>query len=179
MRLIAMLLVVPIIEIALFIQVGGLIGLWATLALVLLSAVAGVTIMRSQGARAGLEIQRSLAEMRDPSRPLAHGAMIIAAGLLLLLPGFFSDALGLLLLIPAVRTMLMAQLARRVRASRVQMHAATMRRDPHRPPYDKGVIDGEFVVADEDDRRPPVDLPLDTDDTGPSRPGRGSGWTRH
>ena len=52
-------------------------------------------------------------------------------------------------------------------------------RDPHRPPSDKGVIDGEFVVADEDDRRPPVDLPLDTDDTGPSRPGRGSGWTRH
>ena len=165
MRLIAMFLVVPIIEIALFIQVGGLIGLWLTLALVLLSAVAGVAIMRSQGARAGMQIQRSLAEMRDPSRPLAHGAMIIAA--------------GLLLLIPAVRTMLMAQLARRVRASRVQMHAATMRRDPHRPPYDKGVIDGEFVVADEDDRRPPVDLPLDTDDTGPSRPGRGSGWTRH
>ncbi|WP_347917603.1 FxsA family protein [Paracoccus marcusii] len=179
MRLIAMFLVVPIIEIALFIQVGGLIGLWPTLALVLLSAVAGVAIMRSQGARAGMQIQRSLAEMRDPSRPLAHGAMIIAAGLLLLLPGFFSDALGLLLLIPAVRTMLMAQLSRRVRASRVQMHAATMRRDPHRPPYDKGVIDGEFVVADEDDRRPPVDLPLDTDDTGPSRPGRGSGWTRH
>ena len=113
MRLIAMFLVVPIIEIALFIQVGGLIGLWPTLALVLLSAVAGVAIMRSQGARAGMQIQRSLAEMRDPSRPLAHGAMIIAAGLLLLLPGFFSDALGLLLLIPAVRTMLMAQLARR------------------------------------------------------------------
>ena len=114
MRLIAMFLVVPIIEIALFIQVGGLIGLWPTLALVLLSAVAGVAIMRSQGARAGMQIQRSLAEMRDPSRPLAHGAMIIAAGLLLLLPGFFSDALGLLLLIPVVRTMLMVQLARRV-----------------------------------------------------------------
>ena len=79
MRLIAMFLVVPIIEIALFIQVGGLIGLWPTLALVLLSAVAGVAIMRSQGARAGMQIQRSLAEMRDPSRPLAHGAMIIAA----------------------------------------------------------------------------------------------------
>ena len=56
----------------------------STLALVLLSAVAGVAIMRSQGARAGMQIQRSLAEMRDPSRPLAHGAMIIAAGLLLL-----------------------------------------------------------------------------------------------
>ncbi|WP_405402243.1 FxsA family protein [Paracoccus sp. Ld10] len=179
MRLIAMFLVVPIIEIALFIQVGGLIGVWSTLALVLLSAMAGVTIMRSQGARAGMQIQHSLDAMRDPSRPLAHGAMIIAAGLLLLLPGFFSDTLGLLLLIPPVRTMLMARVARRLRGSHVRVQTATMRRDPHRPPYDKGVIDGEFIATG-DDRRPPVDLPLeDTDDTGPSRPGRGSGWTRH
>ncbi|TJZ85125.1 FxsA family protein [Paracoccus hibiscisoli] len=177
MRLIAMFLVVPIIEIALFIQVGGLIGLWSTLALVLLSAVAGVALMRSQGAQAGREIQRSLSEMRDPSQPMAHGAMIIAAGLLLVVPGFFSDALGLLLLIPGVRRLLMRRIARRVVAGRAGMHAATMRRDPHRPPYDQGVIDGEYVVAD--DPRAPVDLPPELGDDQPPRRTGGSGWTRH
>lgn len=171
MPLIAMFLLVPIIEIALFIQIGGAIGLWSTLGLVLLSAVAGVALMRSQGARAGVEIQRSLAEMRDPTQPLAHSAMIIAAGILLLIPGFFTDALGLLLLIPGVRSFLMRRIARRVTASR-----PGMRREPHRPPYDRGVIDGEFVVETEPAPRPVVDLPHDTDD---SPPRRGSGWTRH
>lgn len=179
MRLLAMFLVVPIIEIALFIQVGGLIGLWPTLGLVLLSAVAGVSLMRSQGARAGREIQASLNQMRDPSRPLAHSAMIIAAGVLLLVPGFLSDAMGLLLLIPGVRRALMARIAGRVTAA----HGAR-RRDPHRPPYDGGVIDGDYVVSPGPEPRAPVDLPPEIEDGigdgQPPRPGpRGSGWTRH
>ena len=103
--------------------------------------------------------------------------MIIAAGLLLLVPGFFSDALGLLLLLPGVRRLLMRRIARRVVAGRAGMHAATMRRDPHRPPYDQGVIDGEYIVAD--DPRAPVDLPPELGDDQPLRRTGGSGWTRH
>ncbi len=60
-------LIIPIIEIALFIQVGGFIGLWPTLGLVVLTAVIGSTLMRSQGARALSEVQRSMSELRDPS----------------------------------------------------------------------------------------------------------------
>ena len=71
---------VPIVEIALFIQVGGLIGLWPTLAIVVLTALVGTALMRSQGAHALAEIQRSFSEMRDPTRPLAHGVMILIAG---------------------------------------------------------------------------------------------------
>ncbi|WP_411838108.1 FxsA family protein [Paracoccus sp. ME4] len=178
MRLIAMFLVVPIIEIALFIQVGGLIGLWPTLGLVVLSAVLGVSLIRGQGARAGLEVQRSLAEMRDPMRPMADGAMVIVAGLLLLIPGFFSDILGLALLVPGVRRLLMARIARRVTTTR-----GMPRREPHRPPYEAGVIDGDYVVADDGGSpRAPVDLPPELGDVPPPPgrgTGRGSGWTRH
>lgn len=180
MPLFALFLIVPIIEIALFIQVGGLIGLWPTLGIVVLTAVAGTMLMRSQGAHAWLEIQKSFKEMRDPTGALAHGVMILVAGMLLLTPGFFTDTVGLLLLIPGVRNAVMRQVARRVSVTRMTMGAATMRRESHRPPYDDGVIDGDYIVADDDrPARPPVDLPHDIDGEPGAPPPRGSGWTRH
>ncbi|WP_265502305.1 FxsA family protein [Paracoccus beibuensis] len=179
MRLLVLFLAVPIIEIALFIQVGGLIGLWPTLAIVILTAIAGTALMRSQGAHAWAEVQRSFSEMRDPTRPLAHGVMILVAGMLLLTPGFFTDSLGLLLLIPGVRDAVMRQVARHVTVTNVGA-GASMRREAHRPPYADGVIDGEYIVTEEDrTARAPVDLPPELDDDTPRRPGRGSGWTRH
>lgn len=158
-------LAVPLIEITLFIQVGGLIGLWPTLALVLLSAVAGTWLMRREGARALDDLRRSLNDLRDPTGDIAHGAMILLAGALLLTPGFFTDAMGLLLLIRPVRTALMAQIGKRVTMTRFTVGGAPMdgrypdyRPDPHRGPT---VIDAEFHEVD------------------PRTPPRGpSGWTR-
>ncbi|WP_207100741.1 FxsA family protein [Paracoccus shandongensis] len=165
----------PIVEIALFIQVGGLIGVWATLALVVLAALLGMAVIRSQGAHAWIEAQRSLAQLRDPSRPLAHGMMLMVAGALLIVPGFFTDAVGLLLLIRPVRDLVMRQAGRRMRVRSVHMRA---RREAHRPPY-ADVIDADFVVEDTPPRqRPPLDLPEEGPDDRPARPG-GSGWTRH
>ncbi len=94
---------VPLIEIGLFIKVGGLIGLWPTLAIVLLTAIVGSWLVRMQGAGAGRAARSSLNELRDPTEPMAHGAMILLAGALLLTPGFFTDTMGILLLIPPVR----------------------------------------------------------------------------
>ncbi|TBN40447.1 FxsA family protein [Paracoccus subflavus] len=173
----------PIIEIALFIQVGGLIGLWATLGLVVLSAMLGIAVIRSQGVHAWQEAQRSLMQLRDPSRPLAHGMMLMVAGLLLIMPGFLTDSLGLLLLIPPVRDLLMRRAGRRMR---VRTTVATARREAHRPPYAGGVIDADYVVEDDlpRDRPVPPDLPNDDADNGmgdrtvPPRHD-GSGWTRH
>lgn len=167
----------PIIEIALFIQVGGLIGVWAVLGLVVLAAVLGMAVIRSQGKHAWLEAQRSLAQLRDPSRPLAHGMMLMVAGLLLIVPGFFTDIIGLLLLIPPVRDLVMRRAGRRMRVQSVHM----TRRETYRPPYADGVIDADYVVEDEPkagDRRPPLDLPEDIADDQPGRRG-GSGWTRN
>lgn len=81
-------LAVPLIEIALFIQVGGLIGLWPTLGIVILTAILGTWLVRSQGLRALSELQGSFSRLEDPSKPLAHGAMILLSGALLLTPGF-------------------------------------------------------------------------------------------
>ncbi|WP_234854534.1 FxsA family protein [Paracoccus everestensis] len=177
MRMLWLFALLPIVEIALFIQVGGWIGVWATLGLVVLAAVAGVAVIRSQGTQAWIRAQRSLAEMRDPSRPLAHGMMQILAGALLIVPGFFTDFVALLLLIPPVRDLIMRRATRRVRAGTVHM----ARRETHRPPYADGVIDADYVVEDTPparNPRPPLDLPEDLSGDGPSRPGN-SGWTRH
>ena len=103
MPLFLLFLAVPLIEIALFIQVGGWIGLWPTLLIVVLTAIAGTYLVRSQGGQAMNQMRRSFDELRDPTEPLAHGAMILFSGALLLTPGFFTDAVGFALLVPPVR----------------------------------------------------------------------------
>lgn len=146
---------VPLIEIALFIQVGGLIGLWPTLGIVLITAILGTMLVRSQGAQAMANLQSSFGELRDPTEPLAHGAMILFSGALLLTPGFFTDAVGFALLIPGVRRVVFAELRKRVK---VQSFTAGQTHWQNQPRQD-GVIDGEFEV--EEPRNSP------------------SGWTRH
>ena len=75
-------------EIALFIQIGGFLGLFPTLAVVLITAIAGTYLVRAQGLSSSITIQSRFREMNDPSEPLAHGAMILFSGALLLTPGF-------------------------------------------------------------------------------------------
>jgi UPF0716 protein FxsA len=104
--------VVPAIEIGLFVVVGGKLGLLNTLAVVLLVGVAGAALARAEGARVLLEIRDALAAGRMPTRELAEGALVVAAGALLLTPGFFTDILALLLLIPGSRHIAMALLMR-------------------------------------------------------------------
>jgi len=80
MRLLIAFIAVPLIEIGLFIQVGDAIGLWPTLLVVLLTAIAGTALVRSQGAQVLSALQGSFQAMKDPTEPLAHGAMILFAG---------------------------------------------------------------------------------------------------
>ena len=107
---------IPLIEIALFIRVGGAIGLWPTLGIVILTAAAGTWLVRAQGLAALQRLRNSFSEFRDPSEPLAHGAMVLAAGLLLLTPGFFTDGIGFALLVPAVRSAVFRYLSNRIHA---------------------------------------------------------------
>ena len=133
-------LLVPLIEIALFIEIGGAIGLWPTLAIVVLTALLGTWLVREQGLMTLARLQRAFAELDDPTEPLAHGAMILIAGALLLTPGFFTDALGFALLIPSVRQAVFRQLRARVTASGFRAGAgAGAFRD-----RDGDIIDGEF-----------------------------------
>lgn len=187
MRLLLPFVILPIVEIALFIQIGGLIGVLPTIGLVLLSAMLGVTVMRRQGMVAALDVQRAMQEFRDPTRPMAEGAMSMIAGLLLVVPGLFTSALGLLLLVPAVRALTLRWLGRKATLRYGAGAAPGVDFGDIPPRYRRGpgwqedeVIDGEFSV--QDDPPGPVRQGL-TDQTGPGRTppgGRGnSGWTRH
>lgn len=151
-------LLVPIIEIALFIQVGGLIGLWPTLAIVVLTAVAGTALVRTQGRLAMGQLQRTFAELDDPTEPLVHGAMILVAGVLLLTPGFFTDALGFALLIPPVRMAVFQYFRARVSVASFQMGSSTtFSASSGGQPGQDDVIDGEFteVKPKSDPNAPP------------------------
>ena len=105
---------VPIIEIALFIQIGGFLGLLPTLAVVLITAIAGTYLVRAQGLSVLSQLQSRFREMNDPSEPIAHGAMILFSGALLLTPGFFTDFIGFLLLIPNVRATVFQKVRERI-----------------------------------------------------------------
>ncbi len=172
MWLFALFVAVPLIEIGLFIQVGGAIGLWPTLAIVVITAVIGTAMMRAQGAQALRDLQRSFATLDDPAEPLAHGAMILVSGALLLTPGFFTDTIGFLLLIPPVRRAVYRHLRARMSVTTFTMGAGTMDAGsadmPPRPcGPDDDIIDGEFREVD------PNKSP-----THPTAIGT-SGWTRH
>lgn len=114
MALFALLAAIPIIEIALLISVGGLIGLWPTLAIVIATAAVGAWMVKSQGRQAMANLRLSFQELRDPAEPLAHGAMILVAGAMLVTPGFFTDAVGFALLVPPVRDAAYRHLRRRI-----------------------------------------------------------------
>ncbi len=136
---------VPILEIVLFIKVGGLIGVLPTLALCFLSAIAGLALMRRQGLQALERLRASVERGGDPVGPIAHGALILIAGVLLVVPGFFTDAVGLLLLIPAVRRQVIAW-----GAARITVRAATMVHNRRGPVAgNTQTIDADYEVVDD------------------------------
>ena len=99
-----MILAFLLAEIAGFILVGEALGVVPTLALVLLGIVAGIAILRHQGFETLMRVKADVAADRTPTRSLADGAAIAVAALLIAIPGFVSDAIGLLLLLPPVRS---------------------------------------------------------------------------
>ncbi|HEX9767876.1 MAG TPA: FxsA family protein [Kiloniellales bacterium] len=118
--LLAALIGVPLIEIGLFIKIGGLIGLWPTLALVLLTAALGTWQLRAQGLATLARGRQQLERGQLPTRELFNGFCLVIAGALLLTPGFLTDAVGLVLFIPGFRDML-----RRFLSSRLETTAET------------------------------------------------------
>lgn len=142
---------VPLIEIGLFIQVGGAIGLWPTLAIVVLTAILGTWLVRTQGMMAIGNLQRSFSDLQDPTEHLAHGAMILVSGALLLTPGFFTDGVGFALLVPFVRTGIISYVRKRISVQSFTMGGQQTRANPrtHQPGFGQSdVIDGDFHEVD-------------------------------
>lgn len=103
---------VPLAEIAVFIEVGDHIGLGPTLALIVLTAIVGATMLRYQGFAVLRRAQQQLDKGTVPVREVFEGLCLLVAGALLLTPGFITDALGALLLVPPVRHLLYRQVRR-------------------------------------------------------------------
>lgn len=101
--LVALFIVVPIVELYVIIQIGSLIGVWPTIALLLADALLGSLLLRHQGRGAWRRFNLALAERRFPGREVADGLLIAIGGTLLLTPGFVTDVVGLIFLIPPTR----------------------------------------------------------------------------
>jgi len=110
--LVILFIVVPIAELYVIIQVGQQIGLWPTLALLLADAILGSMLLRHQGRSAWRRFNEALATGKFPGKEVADGALIIVGGTLLLTPGFLTDIVGLILLIPPTRALVRSGLRR-------------------------------------------------------------------
>jgi UPF0716 protein FxsA len=162
---------VPLLEIAVFIQVGGFLGLWPTLAVVILTAVIGTALLRVQGLATLARAQAQMQEGALPTRELFDGACLLIAGVLLLTPGFVTDGLGFLLFLPAARDILRRMLSRHM-AGRMESHifvdGQAVRPDRKPGPGRGPVIEGEFDEVDE----------TENEDTGTGPRHRGNGGRR-
>lgn len=161
--LFALFVTVPLIEIAVFIQLGGWLGLIPTLLLVVLTAIIGSALIRQQGFSVLRRAQRNLDSGVVPVRELFDGACLLITGALLLTPGFVTDGIGGALLLPPVRGLLYLRVKDRL-ASRVVRHGPGQR-----PPQQGGQQDGTIDVDYEVIEQP--DAP-----SSPPPPDPGKGW---
>lgn len=147
MWIIALTLAMPLIEIGLFVTLGGALGLWPTLGFVLGSAILGVAVLR----RVPRELRK---RPGNPVLQVAGGGLSMLAAMLLLVPGFLTSAIGLVLLLPIVQRLVIVLVGHKLAARGAAFHAATARDE---------VVEGEFSVMEEpaNDHLPP------------------SKWTRH
>ncbi|QYJ97132.1 FxsA family protein [Shewanella alkalitolerans] len=105
---------IPVIELNVLIRVGETLGSWTTVGLVIFTAVVGVSLVRSQGIHTLMQVQQKLARGEAPGQEIVEGMMLAMAGLLLLIPGFVTDFIGLLLLTPLTRAPIAAFLYKRM-----------------------------------------------------------------
>ena len=106
MPLFLVFLIIPLIEIALFIQLGAILGLWLTIIIIFSTAFIGALLVRAQGIRQINQLRNSLKSGHDIAQTFGHGIMILLASVFLITPGFFTDGIGFLFLIPLIRTFL-------------------------------------------------------------------------
>lgn len=139
--LLLLFIALPILELILLLRIGAWLGGWTAVALVLATGVIGAMLARSQGARVLLEIRAELGAGRLPVARLVDGALILAAGLLLITPGILSDTFGILLLFPPSRALfrrwVSGRMRRMVETGRAQVtiiHGDAVGPDPAAPP---------------------------------------------
>ncbi len=138
--LLALFIGLPLVEIYLFIKLGGYIGAFATVLLIIATALSGVLLLRAQGFSTMARFQQQVASGQLPADTMLEGVALLIGGALLLTPGFLTDSLGLMCLIPLTRRTLIAWLLKNMTVSTAGFYSQGRRQKPHDP----DVIEGEY-----------------------------------
>ncbi|HLZ66201.1 MAG TPA: FxsA family protein [Aliidongia sp.] len=147
-------LAVPLIEIAGFVLIGPYLGVGGTLAEIILTGMLGMAIIRRQGFETLVRLRAAANAGETPLPVAVDGGIQVLAGLLLVVPGFFTDAIGLLLLIPPVRALAVAWTLRWLARSGAQVHVG----QPGKPAETRTVIETEYEIIE---REVPPDRRID------------------
>lgn len=144
-------LAIPIIEIFLLIQVGGVIGVGWTIFIVIGTAVLGASLLRQQGLSTWTRLNQSMGQGQLPPTILVEGILLLLSGAFLLTPGFFTDTVGFLILTPFVRKAIAAYLLRQGVFMAANMHASyTSQTTAHsKTEANQGFIEGEYERKDD------------------------------
>lgn len=153
-------ILLPIVEITLLIDIGGSIGAGATILLILTTAVVGMVLVRYQGFSILRDAQNQISKGQPPAKALAHGILVLLAGLMLIIPGFFTDGVGFLLLLPPVRSLIldfvvgsiMTKFTTDMFSTRFYSSASSQDRGAHpNPANNNDIIDANHIVIDKND----------------------------
>jgi UPF0716 protein FxsA len=148
-------IIVPILEIGVFIQAGDLVGLWPTIGMVILTAMIGSALLRQQGLSTLARVRESMNAGKFPVNELFGGLCLLLAGAFLLAPGFITDGFGLLLFLPIFRSSLRKHIAARLKArgkSNMHMHLEPEQKSERS--HSPNIIEGEFyeIKTDNDNK---------------------------
>lgn len=133
LRLLILFITVPVIELMLFMMLGDKLGLPRTIFIIVVTAVIGASLTKSQGARALVNFQNAVTMGKMPHKEMIDGLLILIAGAVLLTPGFLTDTVGFLLLLPPTRAIVRAALTQKL-ASRVKTSVGGNPLDPNFEP---------------------------------------------
>lgn len=143
LTLLALFVILPLVEILILIQVGGLIGALPTVGLVVATAAVGAWLLRRQGLATIARLKEEMDRGVLPAQTLLEGAVLLVGGAMLLTPGFVTDALGLMCLLPPTRRLMLPRLVVRIRAMSSRSAGQAGERAGGR------VIEGEYDVLRE------------------------------
>jgi len=144
-RLFLIFTAVSLLEIFVLVKVGGFLGAWPTIFLVIITALIGSALVRSQGLQLVQKLQQRMAAGEIPGQQLVEGLMLIITGVLLVTPGFVTDLCGLLLLQPTIRANIAKVILANVKfAPQATMGGFSSQGFTQKPPHDDSVIEGEF-----------------------------------
>ena len=138
---IAIFILIPIIEISLFIEIGSIIGSFYTIMLIFLTAIVGVFFVRQQGISTFQKLASQLQNLEAPVQTMFEGLVILISGILLITPGFFSDSLGFLGLIPVTRVIFIKLVASYI----LSRYGVKQNHEDH-------TLEGDFVELDDEDK---------------------------